>query len=59
MEAFDQVLDGGVYVSPELELNRVFGATGKPEPDDPLETLSMREDRCSAFLWKVSEQRRL
>lgn len=50
MEAFDQVLDGGVYVSPELELNRIFSPSGKPEPDDPLETLSMREHQVFSLL---------
>ena len=50
MEAFDQVLDGSVYVSPELELSRIFGAAGKPEPDDPLESLSMREHQVFGLL---------
>ena len=50
VEAFDQVLDGGVYVSPELELNRIFSPSGKPEPDDPLETLSMREHQVFSLL---------
>jgi DNA-binding NarL/FixJ family response regulator len=50
VEAFDQVLDGGVYVSPELELNRIFSPSGKPEPDDPLDTLSMREHQVFSLL---------
>ena len=50
MEAFDQVLGGGVYVSPELELNRIFGGSAKPEPDDPLETLSSREHQVFSLM---------
>src|SRR5215472_10669469 len=50
IEAFDQVLDGGVYVSPELELNKIFNANGRTEPDDPLETLSMREHQVFSLL---------
>ena len=25
LEAFEQILDGGIYVSPQLELNKIFG----------------------------------
>ena len=50
MEAFDQILGGGVYVSPELELNRIFGGSAKPEPDDPLETLSSREHQVFSLM---------
>lgn len=43
LEAFHQVLNGGIYVSPLLELDKIFVARKKPDPDDPLETLSARE----------------
>src|ERR1700685_2399677 len=36
LEAFEQVLDGGIYVSPQLELNKIFAAGNKTAPDDPL-----------------------
>src|SRR5579859_7189863 len=37
LEAFEQILDGGIYVSPQLELNKIFGPGHKATPDDPLE----------------------
>jgi DNA-binding NarL/FixJ family response regulator len=50
IEAFDQVLDGGVYVSPELELNGIFCATGDNGNTDPLEALSAREHQVFSLL---------
>ena len=50
IEAFDQVLDGGVYVSPELELNKIFNANGGNGNDDPLEELSAREHQVFSLL---------
>jgi DNA-binding NarL/FixJ family response regulator len=50
LEAFEQVLDGGIYVSPELELNKIFTAGHRPAPDDPLETLSAREYQVFTLL---------
>ena len=43
LEAFAQILDGGIYVSPELELNKIFASGQKPSSDDPLQSLSARE----------------
>src|SRR5712692_11081929 len=40
LEAFDQILDGGIYVSPLVELNKIFSPGQKAAPDDPLESLS-------------------
>ncbi len=37
------MLDGGIYVSPQLELHETFNAGDKASPDDPLEALSARE----------------
>lgn len=50
LEAFEQVLDGGIYVSPQLELNKIFSASHKAEPDDPLESLSAREYQVFTLL---------
>jgi DNA-binding NarL/FixJ family response regulator len=50
MDAFEQILDGGIYVSPQLELNKIFNATGKTPPEDPLETLSAREYQVFTLL---------
>lgn len=50
LEAFQQVLDGGIYVSPQLELNKLFASSQKPTPDDPLEMLSAREYQVFSLL---------
>jgi DNA-binding NarL/FixJ family response regulator len=49
MEAFQQVLDGGVYVSPMLEMSKVF-TPEKENGDDPLEQLSAREFQVFSLL---------
>jgi DNA-binding NarL/FixJ family response regulator len=50
LEAFDQILDGGIYVSPELELNKIFCPGQKPSADDPLQALSAREYQVFSLL---------
>lgn len=50
LEAFQQVLEGGIYVSPTLELDKVFSAEIKPEPEDPLDKLSAREHQVFTLL---------
>src|SRR5258706_5208401 len=50
LEAFDQILDGGIYVSPQLELNKIFSPGSKSAPDDPLESLSAREYQVFSLL---------
>jgi len=50
LEAFSQILDGGIYVSPELELNKIFCPGQKPSADDPLESLSAREYQVFSLL---------
>jgi DNA-binding NarL/FixJ family response regulator len=50
LEAFDQIMDGGIYVSPQLELNKIFGSGEKSAPDDPLEALSAREYQVFSLL---------
>ena len=50
LDAFAQILDGGIYVSPQIELNKIFGADHKETPDDPLETLSAREFQVFTLL---------
>jgi len=43
LEAFEQILDGGIYVSPSLESDEIFNAGQKSIPEDLLEALSARE----------------
>jgi DNA-binding NarL/FixJ family response regulator len=50
IEAFSQILDGGIYVSPELELNKIFCPGQKPSADDPLQALSAREYQVFSLL---------
>ena len=50
LEAFEQILDGGIYVAPELELNKIFCPGKKPTADDPVDALSAREYQVFTFL---------
>jgi DNA-binding NarL/FixJ family response regulator len=50
LEAFDQILDGGIYVSPLVELNKIFSPGEKSAPEDPLESLSAREYQVFSLL---------
>jgi DNA-binding NarL/FixJ family response regulator len=50
LEAFEQILDGGIYVSPTLELDKIFSPGQKTAPEDPLESLSAREYQVFCLL---------
>ena len=50
LEAFDQILDGGIYVSPSLELDKIFSPGRRSGPEDPLDTLSSREHQVFTLL---------
>jgi two-component system, NarL family, response regulator NreC len=50
MEAFEQVLDGGIYISPDIELHKFFDSTGQGSSSDPLESLSAREHQVFSLL---------
>src|SRR6202167_4669018 len=39
IEAFEQILDGGIYVSPSLELDKIFSSGMKSSPEDSLDAL--------------------
>ena len=43
LEALHQVAAGSIYVSSELQFERIFMTPRRSEPEDPLETLSSRE----------------
>lgn len=50
-EAIEQIMEGGVYVSPMLELNELFSANHQRKTaDDPLDTLSAREYQVFSLL---------
>src|SRR5690348_3441502 len=50
LEALEQVLDGSIYVSPQLELNKIFSTNHKGAPEDPLDLLSSREYQVFSLL---------
>jgi len=50
LEAMDQVLEGSIYVSPQLELHKIFSTNHKNQPDDPLDLLSAREYQVFSLL---------
>ena len=43
LDCLDRVLDGGIYVSPGVDLTELFPADRRAVPDDPLDRLSPRE----------------
>lgn len=50
LEAFEQILDGGIYVSPELELEKIFCPGQTSTANDPIESLSTREYQVFSLL---------
>jgi len=50
LEAFEQVLEGSIYVSPQLELNKIFATNQKSSPEDPIDALSAREYQVFTLL---------
>ena len=50
LQAFEQVLGGGVYISPELRPDEIFSGQKAPNGDDPLRRLSAREFQVFSLL---------
>lgn len=50
LEAFEQILEGGIYVSPSIELDKIFSSGRRAAPEDPLEALSAREYQVFSLL---------
>ncbi len=50
LDCFDRVLDGGIYVSPGVDLQNLFPADRRGVPDDPLDRLSPREYQVFSLL---------
>ena len=50
LEAFTHIRDGGVYVSPLLELGKIFVSRKKGPDEDPMDRLSTREYQVFALL---------
>jgi DNA-binding NarL/FixJ family response regulator len=49
LDALEQIVTGGIYVSPELQLEKIFAAPHVDAPD-PLQTLSSREYQVFSLL---------
>ena len=49
-DAFRQVTRGGIYVSPGLEIGKIFTAQRRVDPNDPLDMLSTREHQVFTLL---------
>lgn len=50
LDCLDRVLDGGIYVSPGVDLQSLFPADRRGIPDDPLDRLSPREFQVFSLL---------
>jgi len=49
-EALGQFTQGGIYVSPQIEVMSLFGENGRNDAEDPLEMLSSREFQVFSLL---------
>ncbi|MBI1898537.1 MAG: response regulator transcription factor [Acidobacteria bacterium] len=50
LKALEHIEKGGIYLSPELELDKVFISSRKKDPEDPLSSLSSREYQVFTML---------
>ncbi len=50
LEAIRMVSEGGVFVSPSIEVGRMFTTKTKHAPEDPIESLSAREYQVFSLL---------
>ncbi len=49
-EAFNQILDGGIYISPSFQISNLFTSGKRHIPDNPLNILSARERQVFSLL---------
>ena len=50
IEAFEQTLDGGIYISPSLDLDKIFSPRQAAGAEDPFAALSPREFQVFSLL---------
>ncbi len=50
LDCLDRVAEGGVYVSPEVDVQALFAEKGRGGPADPIESLSAREYQVFSLL---------
>lgn len=58
-KAFEYILDGGIYVSPSLELEKIFSSGQKPALQDPFGALSAREYQVFCLLVKGTRAKQI
>ena len=49
-EAFDCIREGGIYLAPQLDLDKIFTAAGNGKSGDPIDNLSARERQVFTLL---------
>ena len=49
-EAFDCIREGGIYLAPQLDLDKLLGATRNGKNGDPIDSLSARERQVFSLL---------
>lgn len=52
LDSLEQMLEGGVYISPILNMDDIFLSSERAAPDDPFDTLSPREFQVFGLLIK-------
>jgi len=50
MDAFEQTLDGGIYISPSIDLDKIFSPRQTAAPEDRFAALSPREFQVFSLL---------
>jgi DNA-binding NarL/FixJ family response regulator len=50
LDAFNQILDGGIYISPSCDIERIFISGKGYVPENPLEALTAREYQVFSLL---------
>lgn len=50
LDSFEHILNGGIYLSPELNMDELFLAQAKTYPQDPMDGLSPREFQVFTLL---------
>ena len=59
LEAFEQILDGGIYISPSLGLDKIISSGRRSASEDPVEALSAREYQVFSLLVEGSRAKEI
>jgi DNA-binding NarL/FixJ family response regulator len=58
-EAFDQIIDGGIYISPSFQISTMFTSGKRHIPDNPLAILSARGREVFSLLIDTAQRKSL